>query len=54
MEDRGWGAIVRQAGIACAPGEAFGPTGEGWIRFACVQPEDAFQEVQARLEALWR
>ncbi|MDZ7799897.1 MAG: aminotransferase class I/II-fold pyridoxal phosphate-dependent enzyme [Trueperaceae bacterium] len=29
--------LVRQTGVAVAPGRAFGPSGEGWIRLALVR-----------------
>lgn len=50
---RGWEAVVRHAGIACAPGSAFGPRGDGWIRFSCATNERRFKEVFERLERLW-
>lgn len=47
-----WERIVREAGIACAPGEAFGPAGADWIRLSCVQPDLAYDEAIRRLSRL--
>jgi LL-diaminopimelate aminotransferase len=49
----GWDAIVRDAGIACAPGEAFGPEDGDWVRFSVVVDEDVIDEVLERLTRLW-
>ncbi|MCA9565445.1 MAG: pyridoxal phosphate-dependent aminotransferase, partial [Myxococcales bacterium] len=50
----GWDEIVKRAGVACAPGEAFGPAGKGWVRFSCIQPITTYDEVGRRLAALWK
>jgi aspartate/methionine/tyrosine aminotransferase len=52
-EALGFQAVVRRAGIAAAPGQAFGPSGAGWLRFACVQPGSVYPEVLQRLGRLW-
>ncbi len=40
--------LVAKTGVLCTPGSAFGPHGEGYVRFALVLPEDSLREV-ARL-----
>ena len=34
-----------KAGVIGTPGTAFGPMGEGYIRFALVLPEDELAEI---------
>jgi len=48
-----WRDIVSQAGIACAPGGAFGPAGDGWVRFACVRDDRAYDGAVLRLASLF-
>jgi LL-diaminopimelate aminotransferase len=52
-EALGWEAIVKRAGVACAPGDAFGPEGAGWVRFSCVLPKAGYDEVFERLRRIW-
>ena len=40
---------AQQTGVALAPGRAFGVSGEGYVRFALVQPPDLLQEAARRL-----
>lgn len=40
---------ARQTGVALAPGRAFGVSGEGYVRFALVQPPDVLQGAAQRL-----
>ncbi len=40
-----WNALVDKAGVICTPGTAFGPHGEGYVRFALVQPCDKLREI---------
>lgn len=42
--------LLRQAGIAAIPGVAFGQFGEGFIRFALVQPEHRLTEAVNRIK----
>ena len=35
-----WNALVDHTGILCTPGPAFGPAGEGYVRFALVRPAE--------------
>lgn len=40
--------LMEQTGVICMPGSAFGPHGEGYVRFALVMPEHEIREaVQA-------
>jgi aspartate/methionine/tyrosine aminotransferase len=43
-----------QTGVALAPGRAFGLQGEGWVRFALVQPPSMLEEAVLRLEKYLR
>ena len=43
--------LVRRAGVALAPGRAFGPGGRGYVRFALVQPPEVLREAAARVAA---
>jgi aspartate/methionine/tyrosine aminotransferase len=42
--------LCTQTGVALAPGRAFGLQGEGWVRFALVQPPEKLEEAVLRLE----
>jgi aspartate/methionine/tyrosine aminotransferase len=42
--------LCAQTGVALAPGRAFGIQGEGWVRFALVQPPAKLEEAVKRLE----
>lgn len=42
---------ARATGVAVAPGRGFGPSGEGWIRFALVREPAVLREAVARLAA---
>lgn len=37
--------LIEKAGVVCTPGSAFGPHGEGYVRFALVLPEEKLCEV---------
>lgn len=37
--------LVRQTGVLCTPGAAFGKRGEGYVRFALVLPPEELREV---------
>ncbi len=41
--------LVQEAGVVAAPGSGFGECGEGYIRFALVQPEARLREAVKRL-----
>ena len=36
--------LVENAGLIVTPGSAFGPSGEGYVRLALVQDEDAIRQ----------
>lgn len=44
--------LVKETGVAVAPGVGFGEAGNGHIRFALVQPEDRLKEAAERLAKL--
>jgi aspartate/methionine/tyrosine aminotransferase len=46
--------LCAQTGVALAPGRAFGLQGEGWVRFALVQPPSKLEEAVLRLEKYLR
>jgi len=43
--------LLCNTGVAVIPGIAFGPCGEGYVRFALVQPEERLHEAVARMQA---
>jgi LL-diaminopimelate aminotransferase len=40
-----WEALVDKTGVICTPGTAFGPMGEGYVRFALVLPPEKLEEI---------
>jgi alanine-synthesizing transaminase len=42
--------LVQEAGVVVAPGSGFGEYGEGFVRFALVEPEARLKEAVTRLE----
>lgn len=42
--------LLQNAGVAVIPGSAFGEYGEGYVRFALVQPTERLEEVVRRVE----
>ncbi len=40
-----WNALVDKAGVICTPGTAFGPHGEGYVRFALVRSCEKLREI---------
>ena len=44
--------LLHEAGIVATPGNGFGPSGEGYARFALVQEVDRLNEAAARLARL--
>lgn len=42
-------ALVENTGVAVSPGIGFGPSGEGWMRLALVQPPDVLQDAAQRI-----
>lgn len=43
--------MLERSGLLCTPGSAFGPLGEGHVRFALVQPVSMMQEIVAAVAA---
>ncbi|PYE48400.1 aminotransferase class I/II-fold pyridoxal phosphate-dependent enzyme [Deinococcus yavapaiensis] len=43
--------LARETGVALAPGVAFGPSGEGYVRFALVRAPNDLLEAVRRIEA---
>ena len=41
--------LLQKTGVLVAPGTAFGPAGEGYMRIALCEPEDRLREAGARL-----
>jgi len=42
--------LLRETGVACAPGTGFGEHGEGYVRFALVQNEETINEAGRRIK----
>lgn len=40
-----WEELMEKTGVVCTPGTAFGPMGEGYVRFALVLPKEELEEV---------
>ncbi|MBF0529941.1 MAG: LL-diaminopimelate aminotransferase [Deltaproteobacteria bacterium] len=45
--------LLLEAGIVVTPGNGFGPSGEGYIRFALTQEEDRLREAIVRIKKLF-
>ncbi|HWO98915.1 MAG TPA: LL-diaminopimelate aminotransferase [Bacillus sp. (in: firmicutes)] len=43
-------ALMERANVVVTPGHAFGPTGEGYVRIALVQPEEMIQKALKSIE----
>jgi LL-diaminopimelate aminotransferase len=47
--------ILDEAGVVCTPGVGFGPTGEGYVRFALTVPEPRLREAVERIAKIsWK
>ncbi|MBU2548420.1 MAG: LL-diaminopimelate aminotransferase [Proteobacteria bacterium] len=44
--------LLGEGGIVCTPGNGFGPSGEGYVRFALCQEVDRLREAVERIKAL--
>lgn len=42
--------MVDEIGVACSPGTGFGEYGEGWVRFALVEPEPRIKTALAKIK----
>jgi LL-diaminopimelate aminotransferase len=40
-------------GVVCTPGTGFGPTVDGFVRFAVTKPVDKIREALSRMEKLF-
>lgn len=40
-----WEALIDKTGVLCTPGNAFGPAGEGYVRFALVKPAEELARI---------
>ena len=53
--DGGWQAylteLLDRTGLLCTPGAAFGSLGEGYVRFALVQPVPVMEEIVSAVAA---
>ncbi|MCL1837600.1 MAG: aminotransferase class I/II-fold pyridoxal phosphate-dependent enzyme [Treponema sp.] len=41
--------LLEKAGVICVPGSSFGDGGEGWLRFALIQPPERLEEAARRI-----
>ena len=41
--------LLEKAGVICVPGSSFGEGGEGWLRFALIQPPARLEEAARRI-----
>jgi len=46
------GKLLDEAGIVCTPGNGFGPSGEGYIRFALTVPEARLKQAVERISKI--
>ncbi|MBI4003661.1 MAG: aminotransferase class I/II-fold pyridoxal phosphate-dependent enzyme [Candidatus Omnitrophica bacterium] len=46
--------LVQEAGVVIAPGSGFGDYGEGFVRFALVEPEPRLREAVTRIQRVLR
>ena len=46
--------LLEEAQIVCTPGQGFGESGEGYIRFSMFADPDDTIEAARRLKALWK
>ena len=46
--------LVQEAGVVVAPGSGFGEYGEGFVRFALVEPKPRLREAVKRIERVLR
>ena len=44
-------ALLERTGLLCTPGSAYGPLGEGHVRFALVQPVPVMEEIVSAVDA---
>jgi LL-diaminopimelate aminotransferase len=44
--------VLEQANVVVSPGNAYGPSGEGYVRLSLTVPDDRLEEAVSRIEAL--
>ncbi|MBE0416282.1 MAG: LL-diaminopimelate aminotransferase [Coriobacteriia bacterium] len=44
--------VLEEANVIVAPGNAYGPSGEGFVRISLATPDDRLEEAIARIEAM--
>ncbi|OGH61065.1 MAG: LL-diaminopimelate aminotransferase [Candidatus Lindowbacteria bacterium RIFCSPLOWO2_12_FULL_62_27] len=44
--------LMSEAGVVCTPGNGFGPSGEGFVRFSLTAPDDRIAEAARRLSKI--
>jgi LL-diaminopimelate aminotransferase len=44
--------VLEQANVVVSPGNAYGPSGEGYVRLSLTVPDERLQEAVSRIEAL--
>jgi len=37
--------LMDRTGVICTPGTAFGPLGEGYVRFALIRPPEQIEQI---------
>jgi LL-diaminopimelate aminotransferase len=43
--------MVEKANVVVAPGPAYGPSGEGYVRLSLTVPDDRLKEAVSRIES---
>jgi LL-diaminopimelate aminotransferase len=43
--------VLEQANVAVSPGNAYGPSGEGYVRLSLTVPDERLQEAVSRIQA---
>ena len=43
--------LIEKAGVICTPGSSFGPSGEGYVRFALTLPVEKIEQAVAAVAA---
>ena len=43
--------VLERTGLLCTPGSAFGPLGEGHVRFALVRPVPVMNEIVSAVQS---
>ena len=43
--------VLEQANVVVSPGNAYGPSGEGYVRLSLTVPDERLQEAVSRIQA---